>query len=104
MKEKYQTSDIKQIHRKIIENFKTKKEPKIIIVTDMLTTGFDAPNLWTMYLDKPLKEHRLLQAIARTNRPYQNKKFGFCKDEIENLQLNSLFSSKFVCFFRMLRG
>ena len=82
LKEKYQTSDVKEIHRKIIESFKTKKEPKILIVTDMLITGFDAPNLWTMYLDKPLKEHRLLQAIARTNRPYLNKKFGLIVDYI----------------------
>jgi type I restriction enzyme R subunit len=83
LKEKYQTSDVKEIHRKIVDNFKTKNEPKILIVTDMLITGFDAPNLWTMYLDKPLKEHRLLQAIARTNRPYQDrKKFGLIVDYI----------------------
>jgi type I restriction enzyme R subunit len=83
LKDKYQTSDVKEIHRKTIDNFKTKKEPKILIVTDMLITGFDAPNLWTMYLDKPLKEHRLLQAIARTNRPYQDrKKFGLIVDYI----------------------
>jgi type I restriction enzyme R subunit len=83
LKQKYQTSDVKEIHRKIIDSFKTKKEPKILIVTDMLITGFDAPNLWTMYLDKPLKEHRLLQAIARTNRPYQDrKKFGLIVDYI----------------------
>jgi type I restriction enzyme R subunit len=82
LKKKYQTGDIKEIHRKIVDNFKTKKEPKILIVTDMLITGFDAPNLWTMYLDKPLKEHRLLQAIARTNRPYSNKKFGLIVDYI----------------------
>jgi len=48
----------------------------------MLITGFDAPILWTMYLDRPLKEHRLLQAIARTNRPYSNKKFGLIVDYI----------------------
>jgi type I restriction enzyme R subunit len=82
LKKKYKSSDVKEIHRKIIEDFKTKKEPKILIVTDMLITGFDAPNLWTMYLDKPLKEHRLLQAIARTNRPYGNKKFGLIVDYI----------------------
>jgi len=74
--------DLKQIHDKIIEGFKEKKEPKILIVTDMLITGFDAPNLWTMYLDKPLKEHRILQAIARTNRPFLNKKFGLINDYI----------------------
>jgi type I restriction enzyme R subunit len=48
----------------------------------MLITGFDAPTLWTMYLDKPLKEHRVLQAIARTNRPFLNKKFGLIVDYI----------------------
>ncbi|MEM2780568.1 MAG: HsdR family type I site-specific deoxyribonuclease [Candidatus Bathyarchaeia archaeon] len=82
LQEKYQTKDIKQIHKTIIENFLTKKEPKILIVTDMLITGFDAKQLWTMYLDKPLKEHRILQAIGRTNRPYQNKKFGLIIDYI----------------------
>jgi len=40
----------------------------------MLLTGFDAPILQTMYLDKPMKEHKLLQAIARTNRPYKDIK------------------------------
>ncbi len=79
---KYGTKDQKEIHDKIIENFKEGKELKILIVTDMLITGFDAPVLWTMYLDKPLKEHRVLQAIARTNRPYLNKKFGLIIDYI----------------------
>jgi len=82
LQEKYGTKDVKEIHRKIIERFKAGKEPKILVVTDMLITGFDAPNLWTMYLDKPLKEHRLLQAIARTNRPFLNKKFGLINDYI----------------------
>ena len=79
---RYGTKDVKEIHNRIIEDFKTKKEPKILIVTDMLITGFDAPNLWTMYLDKPLKEHRLLQAIARTNRPFMNKEFGLINDYV----------------------
>jgi type I restriction enzyme R subunit len=74
--------DVKQINGKTVEWFKERKEPKILIVTDMLITGFDAPNLWTMYLDKPLKEHRILQAIARTNRPFRNKKFGLINDYI----------------------
>jgi type I restriction enzyme R subunit len=82
LEDKYRTKDIKDIHNKIIENFKFKERPKILIVTDMLITGFDAPGLWTMYLDKPLKEHRLLQSIARTNRPYLNKKFGLINDYI----------------------
>jgi len=82
MQIEYGTRDVKQIHQTIIENFKTRKEPKILIVTDMLITGFDAPALWTMYLDKPLKEHRVLQAIARTNRPFLNKKYGSIVDYV----------------------
>jgi len=82
LEEKYGTKDEKEIHNKIIESFKAEKEPKILIVTDMLITGFDAPVLWTMYLDRPLREHRLLQAIARTNRPFSRKRFGLIVDYI----------------------
>ncbi len=49
------------------------KLPKILIVTEKLLTGFDAPVLYCMYLDKPMRDHVLLQAIARVNRPYENK-------------------------------
>lgn len=49
---------------------KPKQEPKILIVTDKLLTGYDAPVLYCMYLDKPMRDHVLLQAIARVNRPY----------------------------------
>jgi type I restriction enzyme R subunit len=45
-------------------------DPKILIVTDKLLTGYDAPLLYCMYLDKPMRDHVLLQAIARVNRPY----------------------------------
>ncbi|MDZ7400014.1 MAG: type I restriction endonuclease subunit R, partial [candidate division KSB1 bacterium] len=45
--------------------------PKILIVTEKLLTGFDAPVLYCMYLDKPMRDHVLLQAIARVNRPYE---------------------------------
>ncbi len=51
---------------------KPDKNPKILIVTDKLLTGFDAPLLYCMYLDKPMRDHVLLQAIARLNRPYAN--------------------------------
>ncbi len=47
--------------------------PKIFIVTEKLLTGFDAPLLYAMYLDKPMRDHTLLQAIARVNRPYENE-------------------------------
>lgn len=49
---------------------KPDKDPKILIVTDKLLTGYDAPVLYCMYLDKPMRDHVLLQAIARVNRPY----------------------------------
>lgn len=49
---------------------KADREPRILIVTDKLLTGFDAPLLYCMYLDKPMRNHVLLQAIARVNRPY----------------------------------
>ncbi len=48
---------------------KADEEPKILIVTDKLLTGFDAPLLYCIYLDKPMRDHVLLQAIARVNRP-----------------------------------
>ena len=66
--------EIEDIRKETITKYKEEETPKILIVTDMLLTGFDAPILQTMYLDKPLKEHRLLQAIARTNRPYKDLK------------------------------
>ncbi|MFN6947309.1 MAG: type I restriction endonuclease subunit R, partial [Cytophagaceae bacterium] len=63
------------------------KEPKILIVTEKLLTGFDAPILYCMYLDKPMRDHVLLQTIARVNRPYEDeqgrkKPCGFVLDFI----------------------
>ena len=49
---------------------KSAEDPKILIVTDKLLTGYDAPPLYCLYLDKPMRDHVLLQAIARVNRPY----------------------------------
>jgi len=59
--------------------------PKLLIVTEKLLTGFDAPILYCMYLDKPMRDHVLLQAIARVNRPYEDedgltKPYGFVLD------------------------
>ena len=48
--------------------------PKILIVTDKLLTGYDAPVLYCMYLDKPMRDHVLLQAVARVNRPYDDER------------------------------
>lgn len=57
----------KQVRR---EFAKASTFPKILIVTEKLLTGYDAPVLYAMYLDKPMRDHTLLQAIARVNRPY----------------------------------
>jgi len=60
--------------RQIRKSFgKLDQKPKILIVTEKLLTGFDAPVLYAMYLDKPMRDHTLLQAIARVNRPYENE-------------------------------
>jgi type I restriction enzyme R subunit len=48
------------------------RDPQILIVTDKLLTGYDAPLLYCMYLDKPMRDHVLLQAVARVNRPYED--------------------------------
>jgi type I restriction enzyme R subunit len=67
----------KEEQEKVIERFNDAESPlKFLIVTAKLLTGFDAPILQTMYLDKSLKEHTLLQAICRTNRLFPNKTFG----------------------------
>ncbi len=71
-----------KIRRKRIgDNFKdAKHELKLLIVRDMFLTGFDAPTLHTMYLDKPIKGHTLMQAIARVNRVYPGKEGGLIVD------------------------
>ena len=67
----------KDQQEKVIERFNDIDAPlKFLIVTAKLLTGFDSPILQTMYLDKSLKDHTLLQAICRTNRLFPNKTFG----------------------------
>ncbi len=71
----------KDKQRDFIGAFKEKGSgPRILIVCDMLLTGFDAPVEQVMYLDKPLREHALLQAIARTNRTADGKTYGLIVD------------------------
>jgi type I restriction enzyme R subunit len=72
------TADLKAHHidekkeKQVRKDFaKSGKLPKILIVTEKLLTGYDAPVLYAMYLDKPMRDHTLLQAIARVNRPYE---------------------------------
>lgn len=69
---------------KVLDNFRDPHHPlKLVIVTSKLLTGFDAPILQVMYLDKPMKDHTLLQAICRTNRVYgQDKTNGLIVDYI----------------------
>ena len=69
---------------KVLDDFRDPKNPlQIVIVTSKLLTGFDAPILQVMYLDKPMKDHTLLQAICRTNRVYgQDKSYGLVVDYI----------------------
>jgi type I restriction enzyme, R subunit len=67
----------KSQQEKLLERYQDKADPlKILIVTAKLLTGFDAPILQTMYLDKSLRDHTLLQAICRTNRLFPEKTFG----------------------------
>lgn len=66
---------------KLLNRFRDPADPlKILIVTAKHLTGFDAPNLQCMYLDKPIADHTLLQAICRTNRPAPNKTHGLIVD------------------------
>jgi type I restriction enzyme R subunit len=78
--------------------------PKILIVTEKLLTGYDAPVLYCMYLDKPMRDHVLLQTIARVNRPYEDengkeKPYGLVFDFVgifENLEKALAFDSDVV--------
>lgn len=70
----------KEYVENIIEKFKSDDDPEIIIVVDKLLTGFDAPRNTVLYLCRSLKEHTLLQAIARVNRLYEGKDFGYVID------------------------
>ncbi len=72
----------KEEQDRLIERFQDQKDPlSILVVCDMLLTGFDAPVEQVMYLDAPLREHSLLQAIARVNRPHGDEKtYGLVVD------------------------
>jgi len=71
----------KEKRRKLANRFKDSKDPfRIVIVRDMWLTGFDAPCLHTMYADKPMQGHGLMQAIARVNRVFRDKPGGLVVD------------------------
>jgi len=69
-----------EYNRQIINKFKGPEPPEIIIVVDKLLTGFDAPRNTVLYIAKNLREHNLLQAIARVNRLFEGKDFGYIID------------------------
>jgi type I restriction enzyme R subunit len=66
--------------KQIINQFKYGEEPEVLIVVDKLLTGFDAPRNTVLYLCRTLREHTLLQAIARVNRLFEGKDFGYIVD------------------------
>ncbi len=72
--------------KQVINQFKHGSDPEILIVVDKLLTGFDAPKNIAMYLCRPLREHKLLQAIARVNRLHEGKDFGYIIDYVSVLQ------------------
>jgi type I restriction enzyme, R subunit len=87
--------------KNIINRFKNAKDPEIIIVVDKLLTGFDEPKNTVLYLTRNLQGHKLLHAIARVNRVYPDKEFGYIIDYygvIENLDNALLIYSSFEDF------
>ncbi len=73
----------KDEEEKLLDRYRDPNDPlQFLIVTSRLLTGFDAPILQAMYLDKPMKEHNLLQGICRVNRPYAGKSHGLIVDYI----------------------
>ena len=75
-----------EYQRNLINAFSHSDEPEIIIVVHKLLTGFDAPRNTVLYLCRTLKDHTLLQAIARVNRLYEGKEFGYVIDYVGVLQ------------------
>ena len=74
------TTDPQDYEKAIIEDFSTDGPPDILIVVDKLLTGFDEPRNAVLYIDKQLKGHNLIQAIARVNRLHPQKRFGYLID------------------------
>jgi type I restriction enzyme, R subunit len=74
-----------EYNKQLINQFKHGTDPEILIVIDKLLTGFDAPRNTVMYLCRMLREHTLLQAIARVNRIFEGKDFGFIVDYVSVL-------------------
>lgn len=73
-------SDDKETRKLIVKDFKKNMTVDILIVFNMLLTGFDAPRLKRLYFGRKLRDHNLLQAITRVNRPYKDNRYGFIVD------------------------
>ena len=73
-------TDDKETRKQIVKDFKKNMTVDILIVFNMLLTGFDAPRLKRLYFGRKLKDHNLLQAITRVNRPYPGMRYGFVID------------------------
>lgn len=73
-------SDTQRYERAVVEDFGSDGDPDLLIVVDKLLTGFDEPRNSVLYIDKPLKEHNLIQAIARVNRLHEEKPYGLLID------------------------
>lgn len=73
-------SDDKETRESVITDFKDNFKVDILIVFNMLLTGFDAPRLKRLYFGRKLKDHNLLQAITRVNRPYNDNRYGYVID------------------------
>lgn len=84
MMDKYGNQE--KYEKAVINSFKKQDVPEIIIVVDKLLTGFDAPRNQVLFLTRNLKEHGLLQAIARVNRLYPGKDYGYIIDYFGNLE------------------
>ncbi len=70
----------KEFREDVITDFKDNFKTDVLIVYNMLLTGFDAPRLKRLYLGRKLKDHNLLQAITRVNRPYEDNRYGYIID------------------------
>ena len=70
----------KESRNDLVDKFKKEQSIDVLIVFNMLLTGFDAPRLKKLYLGRKLKDHNLLQAITRVNRPYQDCRYGYIVD------------------------
>lgn len=72
--------DAEGYEQQVLQDFGSDGEPDLLIVVDRLLTGFDEPRNTVLYIDKPLKEHNLIQAVARVNRLHEAKRYGVLVD------------------------